>query len=317
MPNRKFRRSILLIVNVAVSAALLAFVVTRANFTGYTSIVSALPPATIGLVIGIIVFQIVVISAWRLKLILAVMGSAVSVIDAARVTWCGFFVEQVGAIFITGDIARILLLRQASVDLRSAIEGPLLDRAIGLGTIAVMASVGMPHLWQGLQESERHLVLVILASVAIVFVALATIVLFSAWWAKIADGTKALSAFVFSIVTGLARPYSRRRVIAVVMLAFATHSLNVVAMYLLLGAVGVQLSIITCFMFAPTVFAISMLPTSISGWGVREGALVVALSNLDLPPERVITASLLFGSCVLLASLPGAVIWLSMPRREA
>ncbi len=316
MTDPKIRRAALFVLKIAVSAALLAFVVMQANLAGYAAIVSGLSAAPLVAVIAIIVLQMAVISAWRLKTILAVMGSSIDVFRAGRVTWCGFFVEQVGALFVTGDIARILLLRAAAIDLKTAIEGPLLDRLIGLAAIAAMASAGMPYLWAGLAERQRGLILW-LALAGILGMVLLTVLLalFSQLWSKMADTMRALLKRIFVIAAGLAAPYSRRRVAAVALLAFSTHALNVVAMYLLLGAVGVQIGIVTCFMVTPTVLLVSMLPASISGWGVREGALVVALQSFDLPPEQVIAASVLFGFCVLAASLPGALIWLSLPDR--
>jgi len=44
---------------------------------------------------------------------------------------------------------------------------------------------------------------------------------------------------------------------------------------------------------------------------VREGAMVVALHGLGVPPEEALLSSILFGLCAVTATLPGAIFWVS------
>lgn len=316
MASSTIRRWVALTLKLAVSAALLALALSEADGVGHPAVVSGLSPTTIVSVIAIVVLQMAVISAWRLKLVMQLLGCRVSAVDAARITWFGFFIEQVGAVFVAGDVARIWLLRQANVALRTATEGPLLDRAVGLVAIVAMASLGMPQLWWSLSPGQQQIVLLaagLAAGVLTTLAALATL-LFNLG-SRAARWVESLRALGTSTVWTLAQS-SRPRIATVVLLAFATHSLNVVAIYLLLTAVGVKLGLATCFVFTPTVLLVSMLPASVSGWGVREGAFVLALKSFGVPSAHVLLASVLFGTCVLIASLPGAVIWLCVSRRS-
>lgn len=313
-PN--FGRIGVLILKIAVTVGLLALLFMHANVAKYLDIARGVPATTLVIVTAIVVFQMAVISAWRLKLVLASLGSSIDVVRASCITWCGFFVEQVGAVFVAGDLARMLLLRQ--VHSSAAIEGPLLDRVIGLLAIAAMAAFGLPVIWQELPERQRGLALAIIAGAALVIGLLAALlIVFLRRGTKLARARAVLSMLTGSIATVFATKDARKRIAVVVLLAFSTHCLNVIAMYLLLGAVGAKISLAASFMFTPTVMLVSMVPASISGWGVREGAFVVALQGLDIASEQVIAASVLFGLCVLAASLPGAVVWLSVTDRGA
>jgi len=302
-----------LAIKIAVSAAFFGLILSQAPTVGDFANIFALSPLTVATVTSIILVQMAVISAWRLKLVMHLLGCMLSASSAVRITWSGFFVEQVGAVFVAGDVTRIWLLRQANVALRTATEGPLIDRAIGFATIAAMASLGMPRLWGILNSDQQHSVLHAagLATGALTAVALL---------ALLSSGLRSRAVRVFTKLRALGISTVRillasslPRVTAVVLLALATHSLNVIAIYLLLGAVGVKVGLAVCFVFTPTVLLASMLPVSLSGWGVREGALVLALQSFGVPPEHVLAASVLFGICVLVASLPGGLIWLAIP----
>jgi hypothetical protein len=60
----------------------------------------------------------------------------------------------------------------------------------------------------------------------------------------------------------------------------------------------------------PPVMLIASLPISISGWGVREGAMMVAFGLLDVPKEAALALSVQFALLGYLAATPGALAWL-------
>ena len=200
------------------------------------------------------------------------------------------------------------LLGRVDTGLRTATEGPLLDRAIGFATIVALASLGAPSFLRALPEVFRHSAL----NVVVVLLMLLCLTACLIHWDS--RRTKKFAACWRFLAPTFAnfRNWSPKYLAVVVLLALVTHSLNVVAIRLLLDAAGVNLDLATCFLIVPTALLLSMFPASISGWGIREGALVVELSGFKVLPEQVIVASVLFGLCVLTASLPGAVVWLSI-----
>ena len=64
-----------------------------------------------------------------------------------------------------------------------------------------------------------------------------------------------------------------------------------------------------CALLVPAVMEIAMLPISIAGWGVREGASIVAFGTLGLPPHNALGASVAFGLIVAAVSLIGGILW--------
>ena len=308
-------RSLAFAVKLAFSAVFLGILVFETRTASYSGTISTISLRIIASVIGIVVLQMAVISAVRLKLVMAIAGHRVRAIDAACITWCGFFFEQVGAVFVAGDAARAYLLREVGVGLRAASQGVLLDRAIGFATIGAMAMLGMPRLWWGITLTEQRLFLLVAGWAFCALIAVSVLLLLTIR-ERLVHWRKQLHAFILSVIKLLAEA-PRSRLAAVVVFATSTHSLNVVAIYLLLQAVGLDIGLGTCFVFVPSVLLASMLPASVSGWGVREGALVLALQSSGIPSDHVVIASVMFGLCVLAASVPGAAIWLFLRKRES
>jgi hypothetical protein len=55
---------------------------------------------------------------------------------------------------------------------------------------------------------------------------------------------------------------------------------------------------------------VTIIPISISGWGLRELAVISLLSRYGVAPEKALLFSVCFGLCVAFGSLPGALTWL-------
>lgn len=60
-----------------------------------------------------------------------------------------------------------------------------------------------------------------------------------------------------------------------------------------------------------------VLPVTVAGWGVREGAAAVLWPWAGLPAEQGVAVSLSYGVMVLLASLPGLLMWRRQPPRAS
>ena len=104
-------------------------------------------------------------------------------------------------------------------------------------------------------------------------------------------------------------PLSMATLAIVFILAVATQLLNVLVFWMLGQSLGLPTFLQQWFIVAPTVLLVSMLPISIGGWGVREGALVVALHGFGISAEDALLPSVLFGLCAVLATLPGGILW--------
>ncbi len=76
-------------------------------------------------------------------------------------------------------------------------------------------------------------------------------------------------------------------------------------------AVGAPLPLAGVLALVPLVLLAMLLPLSIGGWGVREGAAVAVLPLVGLAPEEALAASAAFGLMALVASLPGAAVLLA------
>ncbi len=93
-------------------------------------------------------------------------------------------------------------------------------------------------------------------------------------------------------------------------LSVLTHLLAMTAFYLLGRGMGLAYPLSIYLVLVPPVVLLTILPVSLAGWGIREGALVGFFLLIGADKAKVISFSLLYGLTALVASLPGLFIYL-------
>jgi len=108
----------------------------------------------------------------------------------------------------------------------------------------------------------------------------------------------------------LRRLLIRPSALAIAALAISIHLTAVGLVILLASAMDIRLDLLAALVLVLPVILIIMIPVSIAGWGVREGAMVVALAQAGVAAPDALAISIAYGLAGLAASLPGGVLWL-------
>ena len=90
----------------------------------------------------------------------------------------------------------------------------------------------------------------------------------------------------------------------------------VIGLHALVGeAQGLSLPLEYYFVFAPLVVAISMIPISLNGLGLREGAYVFFLQQAGVPIEVGMAFGLSWFLILFVSGLAGGIAWIGSTER--
>ena len=304
-PAASAKRLALVAIKALVSIGLIAVLATRLDYARVLSYWHALDGIWILGALGILFLEMCLLAGVRLKLMLASVGARRPLTTTAEIALCGFFFEQVTIGFVGGDAIRLWLLRRTAVPFGRAIQALMLDRACGFASLVLLSLLGVQALLPLVEESVRDVIVVTLGGfIAAGLLGVAVIVVLT----KVLPPSR-LSAYWQRF--GLSEhPISMVALATVFTLAVVTHLLNVLVFWMLGQSLGLPITLQQWFIVAPTVLLVSMLPISIGGWGVREGAMVVALHGFGISAEDALLPSVLFGLCAVAATLPGGILWI-------
>lgn len=122
------------------------------------------------------------------------------------------------------------------------------------------------------------------------------------------------SRMLFGLSGRLKRLLRRKRTAGgQLFLSVAVHVFSVLAIFFLARAVGLSYSPLLFMVAVPPVLLLTILPISLAGWGVREGAMVGIFLLVGAAKASILSVSILYGLLLIVASLPGLLFWLRSP----
>jgi glycosyltransferase 2 family protein len=243
---------------------------------------------------------------WRIVDALGARGARITARLTIAATAIGMFVAQVLP-SLAGDGVRAWLLVRLGCDWRKALTSVVIDRGIGVGLLVAMGFVILllPSSLTAL-GGYRDLVLVIYAVLllagvcALVFVPLMVLPLarwrYSRWLGALAMDAR-------RVVLGPSGPM-------ILGIGSLIHVLTIVIVWSVGRAQGLALPLPDAAVLLMVMVGVALVPISISGWGLRELAVVSLLGHHGVAPEKALLFSICFGLTLMLGSLPGGVAWL-------
>jgi hypothetical protein len=226
----------------------------------------------------------------------------------------GLFFAQVFP-SVAGDGMRAWLLVKLGCDWRNAVLSVIIDRGVGVGLLVALGFfiLLLPAGLTALGE-YRDVVLIVyggllLAGVLGLLLA-PNIALLLARWRYV--------RWLATLATEARRVLFGARAPVILAIGCLVHVLTIVVVWSLGRAQGLFFPISDAAVLVTVMVGVTLVPISISGWGLRELAVVSLLGRYGVMPEKALLFSVCFGLAAALGSLPGALTWLlysSRPKR--
>lgn len=244
----------------------------------------------------------------RWQAVLRALGRRLDFAHGWRMVMIGLFFNQVLPSSVGGDAVRIWQVRRDGIDLRTAINGVVIDRLMALGILFLIMALSLPALFEIIPDST--------ARVAVAFLAIGGLVGYGlfAFLDRLPQvvfrwrATRAIGSLSADFRTAISSPRFGSAALA---LSLLIQLVVAVSVFALAASLEFGIGLVECVILMPPVILVTAIPVSIAGWGVREGAMVVAFGFVGLSPHDALALSVLFGAATVCASLPGGLVWLA------
>jgi uncharacterized membrane protein YbhN (UPF0104 family) len=307
------RKALSLLIKASVSVVLLYFALASVHIDAVMQRLSQINLGWIALGLILLLIQTVFLSA-RWRQIIIRCGPVLPLPQALRFTMIGTFFNQTLPSSVGGDAVRIWLLRKQT-NWRVAAYSVFLDRVIGVVVLATLVIACLPWTLTLIQDPIGRAALLFIGlgfiAAGIVFVGLAwrRLHFLQSW-----SATRHLAAIATVAVEILRSP---RTLVIIASLSIMIHLLTALAGWCAARAVGAEMPVAYSLFLIPPVILITVLPISIAGWGLREGAMIAAFSYAGLPQADGLIVSLLFGAGFLVIGAIGGLVWILTVDRAA
>ncbi len=223
----------------------------------------------------------------------------------------GAFFNQGLPTAIGGDAIRVLDCGREKGTMADAFYGVFIDRIIGMAGLLFL-NIG------ALLINRTLLPAGIYSSLMTIMVLLSLILLALFFVHRIRFLSRIrLLRFISDLSHRYAEVYATPVAILVQTgLSVVNHLMAMVSIFLLGRSVGLDYPISVYLVLVPPVILLTILPISLAGWGVREGAMIGFFLLVGADQTRVLTVSLLFGLLVIITSLPGLFVFLFQKKQS-
>ena len=216
------------------------------------------------------------------------------------------FVPSVGA-----DLYRAYALSRYDVHLAESTASVLMDRALGVLSVVVVAAVALPF---ATVEGTRELVIMVALMGAVC--AIAAAVVFSERAASLVRAAAGLLPSrllhrVTAALTDAVRAYATHHgaVARVLVLSIAVQVFRVFQAWCLGRGLGLDLPLTTYFAFIPLIVFIMQVPVTPNGLGTTQLAFDRFFVPQGAPRPEIFALSVLFLGLGILGSLPGGILY--------
>lgn len=217
----------------------------------------------------------------------------------------GSFFNQGLPTSIGGDAVRVLDVAGNGHRKRDAFIGVFIDRVLGLTGLLILNLIANFFLPGLLPENLFLMINFMVISGILGFIAFIYV-------HKIKQLNKGrLFAYILRISKDLnlilrdGRSISFHAVVGVLI-----HLFSIINIYLVGQSVGLEYDLLTIAVIVPPVFLLTLIPISLAGWGIREGALIGFFSLIGGNNANILSMSILYGVILIIASLPGLYTYL-------
>jgi len=269
--DQNLKRIVLLILKLSVSSLLLYIILRRTGTEQVFSMLKQLSPFTF--IIAVVLYLVAqFISTLRWKLLLPRLVSTGKLFSFYMI---GSFFNTVLPGIIGGDAVKAYYLYQVTGKGSLSLASIFMDRYIGFSALLTICIIAFPSGYAYLRGSgvEWLLPLIVLSFAGGSFLVFGL---------RLGKGIAILSEFYDYF-------YAYRKQTGVIVKAFflsvLIQFLGILAVYILALGMGAVIPFLVCLIFLPLVIVFTMVPISISGIGVREGAFVIFFGLIGVKPE--------------------------------
>lgn len=303
------RRFSALGLKLSISIALIWYILDAVGVGESVDRLLSVSPQWLALGAAVAMVQILICTL-RWLAVLKGIDADLSFSKAFKFWYIGAFFNQALPSGAGGDVVRGYLAYKNGIALPPVLSSLFLDRAATVLALVVLVACMTPFAAIDM-ENGRWFVHAVFVMLAVCVMGLSFVMLLDRSpqkWAQFRI-VKALHHLAVDTRRVMLHPF---RLSQLMVWSVLGHINLVLVIYVLFKAVDADVSLSNCMLLFPPVLLVQVVPISIAGWGVREGAMVAIFALVGVPSDAALAVSILFGLVLIFTSLPGVVLWLGL-----
>lgn len=301
------------LVKIAISGLILFFLFKNLDLKVFWNTVVSVSPATVVFVAFIFIFSQCV-STLRWSFILK-KDLDISYLRLLSIYLIGMFFNNFLPTAVGGDIVKGWFLYKLTKRGDLSFASIFMDRYSGFAALILITAVALGLGYPLIADTRFPVFFAMLIGGFVIMSLILWVGPLHSWAMKIMErihfyGINKKIDTVYRVLMSYKRHYSI--LVKIFVCGLVVQVAVIVGYYTLGRGLGINVGIGYFFLFIPLITAVSMIPISLSGLGLREGAFVFLFTKVGAGKEQIITLSLMWFMIMAVVSLIGGIEYLRM-----
>jgi uncharacterized protein (TIRG00374 family) len=300
------------LIRLAISIVLIIFLFSLIDRQDFLSYIRGLNP--VYFLLGLAIYFIAnALWALRWYIFIRATGEAIGYLRVFVTTLVGMFFSIFLPTMVGSDLGRMYELSQEQRSKVGVVSSVLLDRLIGLVSLAVMAAVAL--LFGAKFTGDVPVVEIVVVTAGgmvvgwLVFFNRAVMRHFN--WVFTLPIANRLESPLRALYNSLYFLQSQPRLLIWgLVISLVYQSVQITSVIFIAESLGIHLNPVYFFVFLPMIWLVMMIPISVSGLGLREGAFAFFFTQVGLTGAEALAISLLFYSYNIAVGMVGGLSFL-------
>jgi uncharacterized protein (TIRG00374 family) len=307
------------LLRVAISLTLLAIVLVRIDWDKALSLIKNSDPLwwTAGICVTV---AAILLSAYKWRLVLIAQGTDVPLSKLTGAYFIGLFFNNFLPSSMGGDAYRAYDVSTFTKRKHSAVASVIAERILAAVALGTMAGLGLLLGYKEAGKFAGWIAVVLIGCFGILFASVNVdkVIYLGDRIRRFRDSR--LRGKLSEFGDALKAPVDdKETLMSVLLLSIAFQVCVILVNVAVFRALKVDVPLRYFFIFVPLIMALGMLPVSINGWGIQEGAYILFFSRAGLSATQAVTGSISFTLTVTLVSIVGVILLISkgLPERRS
>jgi uncharacterized protein (TIRG00374 family) len=257
--------------------------------------------------VGLTILQFAIFSL-RWRYLASCTGATLPVGQAVIGNFELAFFSQLVPTAVAGDAVRIIRAQRAGLTLSQSVTSVFLDRVIGLSTVIFLAPSIFVLSPKAMSNDSLSLIIIVMGCV---FAAGLIVLYFVApVLQSLFQGQRLIRLFVAMSEAFRTLVRSRPTASFAILASIVGYAVAALALACIAAATSVPVGFLAAMPAICLMTLATFIPISIGGWGVREGAALLALGLFSVSPDDALAISILYGLVGAAVGIIGGVVWM-------
>ena len=295
-----------------VSLLLFGVILWKVDLRETLTLIRSLDITSVG---GVLVLALVgiLISTWKWSMLLGVIRLSASYTQLLRLFWIGVFFNNLLPGRTGGDLIRAYGIGQDARNRTEAFLSVAIDRGLNLMAlfgIAILALLVSPGVLPDLIRTR------LLTWSAGLFAGALLVLGIGLHLSRRISGRTRIGHLLAELSTAVARLLRRPAVcLTAVALSAGYQATVILSNFTIARGLGLDVTPGAFFYLIPITALITLLPISLNGLGLREGAYALVFTQIGVTAEAAVAISIAATACMVGISLVGGILYITGPSR--